>query len=127
MKEEYILKKLYNLLEDKKSENIVIYQVSDVSYIADYLVICTASSEIHINAIINSILKDVNKWQAKIYQIDGEKRSNWVSIDFGFIILHIMSYEVREKYSLESIWGDCKKIDYKEYTDEPLNRAKRNY
>jgi len=108
MKEESILENLFYLLDEKNAENILIYNVSAVSSITDYLVLCTGTSEVHINALVDFIREVAKKWKAKIYHIEGYKASKWVSIDFGDILLHIMGKDERELYSLESIWGTAK-------------------
>jgi ribosome-associated protein len=110
MKEESILENLFYLLDEKKAENILIFNVSQVSSITDFLVICTGTSEIHINSLVDNIMEKAKTWKARIYHIEGYKSSKWVSMDFGDIILHIMGENERALYDLESIWGDCEKI-----------------
>jgi ribosome-associated protein len=110
MKEESILENLFYLLDEKKAENILIFDVSHVSSITDFLVLCTGTSEIHINSLVDNVIEKAKTWNVKINHIEGYKASKWVSMDFGDIILHIMGETERALYDLESIWGDCEKI-----------------
>jgi ribosome-associated protein len=114
MKEELLLENLFYLLDEKKAENILIYNISKISSVADFLVLCTGTSEVHINSLVDHIREVVKKWSVKIYHIEGYKMSKWVSIDFGDILLHIMGKDERELYSLESIWGDCEQVTFPE-------------
>jgi ribosome-associated protein len=114
MKEELLLENLFYLLDEKKAENILIYNISKISSVADFLVLCTGTSEVHINSLVDYIREIAKKWSVKIYNIEGYKMSKWVSIDFGDILLHIMGKDERELYSLESIWGDCEKVTFSE-------------
>lgn len=104
-------KEIYNLLDSKGAEDIIIYDIVKFSYIADYLILCTGNSETHINALSGNILKLSKDLNQKIYNIDGYKNTKWVSIDFGDIILHVMGKHEREFYNLESIWGDCERVE----------------
>ena len=126
MKEESALENLFYLLDEKKAENILIFNVSKASSITDYLVICTGTSEIHINSLVDNIMGNAKKLKAKIYHLEGYKVSKWVSIDFGDIILHIMGENERTLYDLESIWGDCDKVAFPERTLDDYLKYKSN-
>ena len=126
MKEESALENLFYLLDEKKAENILIFNVSKASSITDYLVICTGTSEIHINSLVDNIMENAKKWKAKIYHLEGYKVSKWVSIDFGDIILHIMGEDERALYDLESIWGDCEKVVFPERRLDDYLKYKSN-
>jgi ribosome-associated protein len=126
MKEESILKNLFYLLDEKKAENILIFDVSKVSSITDYLVICTGTSDVHISSLVDNIMKESKTWRSKIYHIEGYKLSRWVSIDFGDILLHIMGKDERELYDLESIWGDCDNVTFPVRTIKEYLKTKSN-
>lgn len=126
MKEESTLENLFYLLDEKKAENILIFNVSKVSSITDYLVLCTGTSEVHINSLVENIMENVKKWKTKIYHLEGYKVSKWVSIDFGDIILHIMGEGERALYDLESIWGDCEKVVFPVRTVSDYLKYKNN-
>lgn len=105
------LKLIYNVLDDKKGEDIVIYDIKNVSSIADFMVICTCTSEVHLEAVADELLF-VMKHEKDLLPIavDGLGKSRWVCIDFGDVIIHLMTDDARKFYDLESIWGDCDKV-----------------
>jgi ribosome-associated protein len=104
------VKKIVNILDDMKGENIIVYNISEVSSFSDFMVICTGNSDTHIMAMADNLhykMKDLGVPDA--FQ-DGKKGSRWICMDFGDVIVHIMGESEREFYSLESIWGECEDI-----------------
>jgi len=100
------------IAEDKIAEDISIIKVGDVSLVADYFVICTGSSHPHINAIAEWTRRKVREsFDIRPLAIDGKAQSQWIVIDYGNVIFHILSTEAREKYQLEDLWGDAERIE----------------
>ncbi|MDD5599157.1 MAG: ribosome silencing factor [Victivallaceae bacterium] len=98
--------------EEKKAANIVSLKVSEVTTIADYFVLCTAQSEPQMKALAAWIQKRVlEELKLKPAAIDGESVSKWILIDFGAVIIHIMTPEMRERYQLEDLWSDAPKLE----------------
>ena len=103
-----------DLAENKKAEHVVILDVSKISTITDYFVIATGSSEPHLRAIMNEItdsLRDEHNLRPRA--IDGELQTAWQVLDFFDVIVHVMRADVREKYDLETLWGDAPKVKIK--------------
>lgn len=97
--------------EDRKGANIVILQVGDVSYLADYFVLITGFSTVQVRAIARSIeaaLED--DWQRRPLRVEGQMEGNWVLMDYGEVIVHIFLPEAREFYDLEAFWGHAKSV-----------------
>lgn len=106
-----------DLAENKKAEHVVILDVSKISTITDYFVIATGSSEPHLRAIMNEItdsLRDEHNLRPRA--IDGELQTAWQVLDFFDVIVHVMRKDVREKYDLETLWGDALKVKIKAKT-----------
>ncbi|MEI6054607.1 MAG: ribosome silencing factor [Lentisphaerota bacterium] len=100
------------LAEDKKAENVIVMKLGEVSSISDYFMICTGTSHPHLGAIAEWVRRKAREeFDIRPVAIDGEKESDWIVIDFGNVMLHIFSQESREKYNLESLWGDSEKIE----------------
>lgn len=98
--------------DDHKAENIITLKVSGLSVIADYFVLCTGNSVPHLSAIVDSIAREVRtKMSVRPRVIDGTPSSQWTVIDFGSVIVHVLSPKMREQYQLESLWGDAPKVD----------------
>ncbi|MBR1966250.1 MAG: ribosome silencing factor [Lentisphaeria bacterium] len=101
-----------NEAEEKLAENIVMLNVADRTTTADYFILCTANSMPHISAIVNNIERRVREQFAiRPLRTNGDAWSSWILIDFGTVIIHVMSEECREHYNLEKLWSDMPSLD----------------
>lgn len=99
------------LADNKKAENIVILDVRKLSSITDYFVLASGTSEPHLRAITNEItdkLRDEHHLRPRA--VDGDNQAAWQVLDFFDVIVHVMRADVREKYDLESLWGDAPRV-----------------
>lgn len=100
------------IAEDRKAEDVVVMKLGEVSSISDYFMICTGTSHPHLGAIAEWVRRKAREeFEIRPVAIDGEKESDWIVIDFGDVMVHVFSQEAREKYNLESLWGDSEKIE----------------
>ena len=105
--------KIAEAADDKKAGNIVLLQVQEVSYLADYFVIATGFSTTQLRAISQSIEKQlVDKYNRYPIRVEGKNQGNWVVIDYGEVIVHIFLPEEREYYNLEAFWGHAERKDF---------------
>lgn len=96
---------------DKKAEDVLLLDVSKQSVVTDYFVICSGTSERQLQAISEGILEQARKQlRAKPRDVEGDRSTGWLLLDFGDVIVHIFSPEKREFYSLEELWRDAKVI-----------------
>ena len=96
------------LAENKKAENVVILDVRKLSSVTDYFVIASGGSEPHLRAIVNEMTGTLwDDFQVRPRRVEGGPAAAWQVLDFFDVIVHIMRDEVREKYNLESLWGDA--------------------
>lgn len=100
------LKKIIiNILGEHKATNINAFDVREITDIADYLIICSATSSRHIKALSDHIIEQVKKHNIKPLGHEGRKgEQGWALIDLGDFIVHIMLPEIREFYNLEKLW-----------------------
>jgi ribosome silencing factor RsfS/YbeB/iojap len=97
---------------EKKATDVVSIKVSELTTIADYFVLCTAQSEPQMRALSNWIQKSIfEELSVKPVKVNGEPASKWILIDFGAVIIHIMTPEMRDRYQLEKLWGDAPKLE----------------
>lgn len=97
--------------DDKKAEDLVVLDVSKISSITDYFVIASGSSEPHLRAIAESITSNLrDEYDVRPRAEDGTLQTGWLVIDFFDVIVHVMRKEVRERYDLESLWGDAPRM-----------------
>ncbi len=93
--------------EEKLAENTVKLHVGPVSSVADYFVIATANSEPQLRAVVGFIEREAReKFRLRPLSESGESASGWVLLDFGAVIVHIMTPEVRDRYNLEGLWRE---------------------
>jgi|ERR1043166_4910306 ribosome-associated protein len=99
------------LAEEKKAEDIAILDVRELSSVTDYFVIASGTSEPHLRAIVDEItdkLRDEHGVRPKA--IDGTLQTAWVVLDFFDVIVHVMRGDVRDRYDLETLWGDAPRV-----------------
>jgi ribosome-associated protein len=111
-------KKLAQLCRDfadnKKAENIVILDVRKLSSVTDYFIIASGTSEPHLRAIVEEITSQLREEHGvRPLRTDGSVHGAWVVMDFFDVIVHVMRADVRERYDLESLWGDAKRMKVK--------------
>ncbi len=98
--------------DNKKAEEITVLDVREVSSITDYFVIASGTSVPHVRAIWNEIVDGLKQdHQLTSPPPEGEQYNTWVVIDYFDVIVHVMSYETREKYDLEGLWNDAEVIE----------------
>jgi len=97
--------------DNRKAEDIVILDVRELSSVTDYFVIASGTSEPHLRAIVDEItdkLREEHHLRPKA--IDGTLQAAWVVLDFFDVIVHVMRQDVRERYDLETLWGDAPRV-----------------
>lgn len=109
-----LAKIIYEAISDKKAEDITIIDISEVSVIADYFIICSANNRSQMDAITDSVGEVMFKSGFDIKRVEGGRMSGWILMDYNDIIVHVFSKEERAFYDLERIWRDGKKVDPKD-------------
>ncbi len=99
--------------DSRKAGDIVLLEVVEVSYLADYFVIGTGYSRTQVKAISDAIQDTVEqKFKYAPVRTEGQKERNWILLDYGDVIAHILLPEEREFYGIEAFWGHAKRIDF---------------
>ncbi len=100
-----------DLADNKKAEDVLILDVRSVSNITDYFVIASGSSEPHLRAISTEIADRLKEhWRLSPKATDGTVQAGWLVLDFFDVIVHVMRSDVRQRYDLESLWGDAPRV-----------------
>ena len=101
-----------NVADGRKAENIVTLEMGAASSIADYFVLCTANSQPHLKAVTDRIERETrNQLEIRPLRVEGTPESQWLLLDYGTVVIHVMTPEMRELYQLESLWGDAPRIE----------------
>lgn len=90
-----------------KAADIVTLKLTELSVIADYFILCTGNTEPHIKALANYIGRETRNELQIRPKVEGKASSSWIIMDYGNVIIHIMTPQMRELYQLESLWGDA--------------------
>ena len=99
-----LAKKILELLQESKAEEIVLIDVRETSNLADYLFICEGRSQLHCRGIAQNVVFSL-KHQGDVHLgIEGELEGNWVLLDYGNIILHVFHPEIRKYYNIEKLY-----------------------
>jgi len=97
--------RIHDLLDDAKAQNIVVLDVHRISSIADYMIIATGTSTRHVSAVADNLIDSLKKEGIRAWGIEGQDTGEWVLVDFGDVIVHIMQAEARDFYQLEKLWS----------------------
>ena len=99
-----LAKKILEVLQESKAEEIVLIDVRETSNLADYLFICEGRSQLHCRGIAQNVVFRL-KHQGDVHLgIEGELEGNWVLLDYGNIILHVFHPEIRKYYNIEKLY-----------------------
>lgn len=101
------------LLDNKKATDVIVIDIMEKSSFADYLVIASGNSERQVNTLVDGVEEQFAKEGLLVKSIEG-KNSEWILMDFGDVIVNIFTKEMREKYNIEKVWGDCSFLDVEE-------------
>ncbi len=108
-----LLQLLVQVLDDKKAENLRVFNVSKVSSITDYLVLATVLAEPHLRSLRIELEKVIDAEKAKIIGIDASTGGGWTVVDAFDVMVHLFTKENREKYRLELLWKDAHEVEVK--------------
>ena len=98
-------------LDGKKAIDIKVLKTGKLTSLADYFVICTASSTTQIKTLSDEVEKVLTEAGEPPLRREGYRAGGWVLIDFGCVIVHLFMDEVRKFYNLEHLWSDAEKVD----------------
>ncbi len=91
--------------EDKKANYITSLDLRGKTLIADFFVICSGTSNVHIRSIADGIMEAMEKRGIRQNRLEGYSEASWILLDYGDVVAHIMSEGQRDYYKLEGLWG----------------------
>ena len=94
-----------SVLDDMKAQRINSIDVSDLTSISDYMIFCTGTSSRHARSIVDKISEKAKRSKHTILGIEGYDSAQWILIDLGAVIVHVMLDEVRTFYKLDDLWS----------------------
>ena len=96
----------FEALDDLKGKDIITLDVKSLTSVTDYMVICTGSSNRHVKSLADNVYTELKKQGLQALSVEGDAGSaEWVLVDFGDVVVHVMLEEARNFYELEKLWS----------------------
>lgn len=100
----FIISQLESALTDKKAENFTVISVKGLTSICDNMIIANGNSTQHVRALAGQVIETAKQLKIEILGIEGTDNHEWVLIDLGNLLIHIMLPSTRAYYELEKLW-----------------------
>lgn len=104
----------YLACAEKKATDIRLLEVSGLTIVADYFVICTAGSSTQARAIANEVRKKLKEHDKSPIGVEGNAEGWWVLLDFGDVIVHVFQEDARQFYAIDQTWADAEVVQESE-------------
>ncbi len=103
---------LAKALDSKKGIDIKVLETGPLTTLADYFVLCSATSSTQIRALADACEKAMKEEHGELpHHVEGHRQGTWVLMDFSSVVVHIFNEEAREFYDLERLWSDAAPVD----------------
>lgn len=109
-----LLKIIDDVLDERKGQNSTVLNVEGKTSVTDFMVLVTSTSERHASSLADYVVEKVKENGLIPLGVEGRQNSDWVLVDLGDVILHVMTAQAREFYQLEKLWS----VDRVEETSE---------
>lgn len=103
---------IFDVLDEKKAEDIRVLRVHDHTVITDYFIVCSGRSSTQVKSLGGEVEFKLGERDVAPAHYEGRDNGNWVVLDYGSVIVHIFSRESREFYKLEKLYGDAEEIHF---------------
>ena len=106
---------LAKALDSRKGINIKVLETGHLTTLADYFVLCSATSSTQIRALSDACEKAMKEQAGEDpHHVEGHRGGTWVLLDFSSVVVHIFNEEARQFYDLERLWSDAKSVDIRD-------------
>jgi ribosome-associated protein len=110
---------IHGALENAKAHAIAVLDVRDISDFTDYMIIATGTSNRHVQSTADKVVDTLRAHGVRPVGTEGEKIGDWVLIDFGDVVVHVMREQTRDFYNLEKLWSDAKPVESRQAKKTP--------
>ena len=109
-----IVKVACKALDDKKAMDLKAIEVTEITVLADYFVLATATSTSHVRALADEVEDALSKQGLEPHHIEG-RTTGWILLDYGSVVVNVMDAKNRDFYGLDHTWNDGKELDVSDY------------
>ncbi len=100
-----LARRIVEIAEDKQASDIVMLDLQQLNYVADYFVICSGDSDRQLKAILDAIDELIGREFGREARVEGAPDTGWVLLDYGDVVVHIFSAALRDYYRIERLWS----------------------
>jgi ribosome-associated protein len=112
-----IVKVACKALDDKKAIDLKAIEVTEVTVLADYFILATATSTTHVRALADEVEDALSKNGLEPHHIEG-RTTGWILLDYGTVVVNVMDAKNRDFYGLDHTWNDGKELDVSAYIED---------
>ena len=105
-------------LDSKMGVDIQLIEITDVSTLADYFLICTGTSNTHVKTLCDYAEYTLEQLGEQMLSREGHRGNSWELLDYGSIVVHVFTEEARKFYDLERLWADAELVDIRDIVIE---------
>ncbi|WP_207063864.1 ribosome silencing factor [Motiliproteus sp. SC1-56] len=105
MQTEQLIERVEHALEDIKARDVVKLDVRGKSSVTDWMVIASGSSNRHVKAVADAVIKEAKESGVRPLGVEGIDSAEWALVDLGDVVVHVMQPQFRDFYDLERLWG----------------------
>lgn len=118
---------IHAALEDAKAHDIAVLDVRKISDFTDYMVIATGTSNRHVQSTAERVVDRLREHGRRPVGVEGKQIGDWILIDFGDVVVHVMREQTRDFYNIEKLWSDAKRVGTgeKAKTRRPATRTRK--
>ncbi len=118
-----ILDAIAQTIFDKKGANIIGFDVREFSSMTDYYIVAEGSVDRHVISLASNVIAAMEEQNHRSLHVEGQVIGDWVVIDFGSIVVHLLTPDMREKYALEELWREAKLVHLNIDVNKPQVRG----
>lgn len=97
--------KVLELLDDLKARDVAVFDVREMTTVTDYMIVASGTSNRHVRSTASHVVDELRDAGLRAYGSEGEEHGEWILLDYGDVVVHVMQPETREFYQLEKLWS----------------------
>jgi ribosome-associated protein len=97
--------------EAKAAEQVIILDLRGQTLVTDFFVLCTATSRVHLKAVRDGIEEAMEQARQRLYAREGNEQGQWILLDYGDVIVHVLTEQTRAYYKLERMWANAPQVE----------------